>query len=122
MANTAKTKGAELDKSSGKSKFERNLTLSHSEIRGKRAGLITKDAEDAMDELVRETASRLRKIDRSILDLEDLHPDYTTSLKVGKDFDAKDWVNEIQRLKVERVILTRELQIAIDTQSEFFSV
>lgn len=122
MANTAKTKGAELDKSSGKSKFERNLTLSHSEIREKIAGLITKDAEDAMDELVREIASRLRKIDRSLLDLEYIHPDHTTSLKVGRDFDAANWVNTIQELKVRRAILAKELDIAIDTQKEFFSV
>lgn len=124
MAKTAKKTGTESNEllDLGKSKFERNLTLSHSEIRGKRARLITQDAEYAQDELIKKMSAELRKLDRSLLDLEDLHPDHTTSLRVGRDFDAANWVNTIQELKVRRAILAKELEIAIDTQKEFFSV
>lgn len=102
-------------------KFTKNLQASHKDIRGKRAELISSDAEDAQNDLVRELQQKKRDLERKLLNLEDLSPDTELSLKPTKgDFDAKSWVREVHKTKVELVLLEKELEIAEGTQSEYF--
>ena len=103
-------------------KFTINLTLSHKEIKGKRAELLSADALAAQEDLVRNLSSEVRNIERTLISLEDLSPDNTVSLNPTKNnFDAKEWVEQMQKNKVLLAMKKVELDIAKETLTEYFS-
>lgn len=104
-----------------KTKFQRNLESSHKEIRGKRAKFLNEDAEVSMRRLVDKEKDKLRDLQRQEMNLEDMHPDSTTTLKVTKDkFDSVTWARELVEVRVEIKLQKAELQIAEDTYKEYF--
>ena len=83
-------------------KFTKNLSASNKEIKGKRAIMFGEDALAATTALVQREKSAERDISRTIMDLEDLSPNYTTSLNpVKSDFNAKQWVEDLWAAKVK---------------------
>ena len=105
-----------------KNKFTTNLTLSNKEIKGKRADLLSADASDAQQDLVRELSANVRDLERTIMNLEDLSPDSTTSLHPTKgSFDAKKWVEDMQEAKVQLKMSKIELKLAKETLEEYFT-
>lgn len=105
-----------------KNKFTTNLTLSNKGIKEKRASLLGDDAHDAQQDLVRELSSEVRDLERTIMNLEDLSPDSTTSLLPAKGgFDAKKWVVEMQESKVALKMKKVELNVAKATLAEYFT-
>lgn len=102
-------------------KFITTLTASNKSIKEARAKMISEDAVDAQQELVRELKKEKRELERRLMQLSDMSPDSELSLKVVKDtFKATDWVKEIQTIKVELANKTVELQLAEETFSEWF--
>lgn len=102
-------------------KFEKNLTLSHKDIRGKRATAIAEDVKIAQEDIIRELSDSKRALNRKLLDLEDLSPDNELSLHPGrKDFNAKLWAKEVQDTKVALVLTDQKLKIAEETLAEYF--
>ncbi len=102
-------------------KFEKNLTLSHKDIRGKRATAIAEDVKIAQEDIIRELSDNKRALNRKLLDLEDLSPDNELSLHPGrKDFNAKLWAKEVQDTKVALVLTEQKLKIAEETLAEYF--
>jgi hypothetical protein len=94
-----------------KSKFVKNLEATHKEIRGKRASLICEDSKFAFEERLRSSEVQKRKLERTLANLEDFHPDSTTTLKVtSKDFNPDSWVKELCDTKLELALLTQKMK------------
>lgn len=102
-------------------KFTKNLTLSHKDVRGKRATFIAKNAEDAQIDLVRSLEAQSRALESKLLNLEDLQPDSSVSLRAtGSDFDAATWVAEMQSTKMALALKNVEVDLAKGTLTEYF--
>lgn len=102
-------------------KFITNLKRSNKQIKDARAKIIAEDALDAQTQLLDSIKREKRELDRKLLELTDLHPDSELSLRVvRKDFNAKELFKEIQSTKVELANKTVELQIAMETYTEWF--
>lgn len=103
------------------SKFEKNLTLSHKEIRGKRAELITEDVRLAQEDYLRDLTDKKRELARKLMNLEDLSPDNELSLHPGKaDFDAKKWIKEVNDTELALVIIEQKIEVSKRVQDKFF--
>lgn len=110
------------EKTTSKGKFEELLNANSKTIKANRAKLIAEDAQIAQADIVREIQDRKRSLQRELLDLTDLHPDSELSLTViKKDADIKSVFKKIQSLKVQLIMIERELQIAEETQKEWFN-
>lgn len=106
---------------SKKSPFQSMLEKSHKEIRGQRASLLSKDAERKMRKVVEAKEEQVEDLEMKVLNLSDLGPDSTTTLKVTKSgFDAKSWAEQLIETKTQLQIATQELKIAEETYNEFF--
>jgi hypothetical protein len=102
-------------------KFQKNLKMSHSDIRGRKADFIFEDAKAESISYIQEIESRLRNTNRSIASLEDLSPDSTTSLKVTPDgFNSKQWITELNNHRMNREIIQDELNVAKEIHTEYF--
>ena len=102
-------------------KFVSNLKTAHKDIRAKKAELIAEDAEAASNKFVSDLKEKQRTIKRSLMDLEDLSPDSTLSLRVTKDnFNATDWIKAIHEKKMELALITEEVTRAEETHAEYF--
>jgi L-lactate utilization protein LutB len=104
-----------------KSTFQSMLEKSHKEIRGQRALLLSKDAERKMRKVVEVKEEIVEDLEMKILNLSDLSPDSTTTLKVTKSgFNAKSWAEQLIDTKTELKLAKQELLIAEETYNEFF--
>jgi hypothetical protein len=107
----------------GTNKFTRNLQLSNKEIKDKRAAMIGEDASIAQTEIIQEIVARKRKLDRRLLNLEDMSPESTMSLNPGRaDFIAANWAKEVQFTKCELKMVNIELEVALETNDEYFAI
>lgn len=105
-----------------KSQFQSMLEKSHKEIRGQRASLLSKDAERKMRKQVESKEEKVEDLEMKVLNLSDLSPDSTTTLKVTKSgFDAKSWAEQLIETKVELHLAKKELEIAQETYDSFFN-
>lgn len=115
MATTKKTTTMK------KSTFQSMLEKSHKEIRGQRASLLSKDAERKMRKVMESKEEKVEDLEMKVLNLSDLSPDSTTTLKVTKSgFDAKSWAEQLIETKTELRLAQEELKIAQETYNEFF--
>ena len=104
-------------------KFTRNLQLSNQEIKDKRAIMIAEDAQIAQTQLIQEISARKRKLDRKLLELEDVSPASTTSLNPSRtDFSPLAWTTAIQFTKCELRMVNVELEVALETNEEYFAI
>jgi hypothetical protein len=102
-------------------KFISTLTASNKSIKDARAKMVSEDATDAQQELVRDLKKEKRELERRLMQLSDMGSDSALSLQVVKDtFKASDWAKEIQSIKVELANKTVELQLAEETFNEWF--
>lgn len=102
-------------------KFTKNLSQSRKDIRGKRASLIADDAKDAQEQLVRELKQEYRELERKLVNLDDIYPDDATSMNaVKRDFDAVDWVKQMQETKIALAMKKIEVETAELTAKEYF--
>lgn len=104
------------------SKFVTNLVKDAKGIKQQRAEILAEETKNEQDDLVREITKRKRELEIKMLNLVDLSPDNSYSLKPGgNDYNAKSWVKEMQNTKVELLNVTVELQAAQETSKEWFS-
>lgn len=104
-----------------KSPFQSMLEKSHKEIRGQRASLLSKDAERKMRKVMEAKEEIVEDLEMKVLNLSDLSPDSTTTLKVTKNgFDAKSWAEQLIDTKTQLRVAQEELKIALQTYNEFF--
>jgi len=102
-------------------KFQKNLTASNSEIKAARAKAIAESAAAEQRSIILELEGELRKLNNQKMDLEDLSPDSELSLRPARgDFDAVTWVRKMQNIKVAILNKEIELQVATETENEYF--
>lgn len=112
MANTAVKK---------ENKFITALTQSNKEIKAARAKILFEDVADAMNNQLLELKRQKRELERTLMNLSDLSRDSELSLKVVKDnFNAKEWLDQIQATKVALTMKEVELKLAEETNKEWF--
>ena len=103
------------------SKFVSNLVKDAKGIKEQRAKILAEDTKNEQEDLVRRLTREKRDLEVKLLNLTDLSPDNTYSLKPGGDkFDAKSWVKEMQSTKIDILNKTIELQTAEETLKEWF--
>lgn len=103
-------------------KFEKMLSGSSNEIISRRAKNVVTDLIFEQDAIINDKERDMRELDRAIDSLIDIYPDSTFSTMVVKnDFNAKNWVTQMQELKVKKVILQVELDVAKETKSEWLT-
>lgn len=101
--------------------FIKSLTASNSSIKASRAKMVSEDALDASEELIRNLKQEKRELERRLMSLSDMNRDSEFSLKVVKDdFNAKEWIKEIQEIKVQLANKEVELQLASETHNDWF--
>lgn len=103
-------------------KFQSNLTKDVSGIKKQRAEIISAAVESEHEEILRELYNKKRQIITELLNLEDLSPENTFSLKPGgENFDAKIWVRKNHQLNLELLEVEVEIKIAEDTKKKWFT-
>jgi len=103
-------------------KFQKNLGLDASEIRAQRGKITAEETAMFQEELVKKYQAEKRKLDLQMLNLCDVSPDNTYSLRpAGPDYKPEKWVLEMQSVKV--ALLNNEIQLstALATQKEWFT-
>jgi hypothetical protein len=102
-------------------KFASAIVASDKNIKDARAAIIEKGAKRAAENLVRSLEDEVDELEVSILNLTDLAPDTTYSLRPGgKDFDAEGWVSKLHEAKLEIALKKIELGQAEDILKEWF--
>lgn len=103
-------------------KFITGLVQDTSGIKKQKAIAVGKETADAQIDLIRLLEKRKREIENKLLDLTDLSPENTFDLRpTKKDFNATAWVQNLQELKLQLLEVEIELQVAEETQSEWFA-
>ena len=88
----------------------------------RRATTIATSAQIEQENLINTLKAKKVELDLKVATLTDLAPESTDSLRPGgKDWDAKEWVKELQAAKQEQYFLDIQLQIAESTHKEFFT-
>ncbi len=88
-------------------------------IRLRRAQALIRASELEQNALINDLERQKSSLEQKLEDLSDLSPDDTTSLKFGKDFDAKKWVADVQDTKEQIEEVKFKLDIAKTTLKEF---
>lgn len=104
-------------------KFESLIGTNGNEVLKRRATNIAINAEIAQQTIVNTLKQRKSELEMKIMNLTDLAPEDTTSLRPGsKDWDAAKWALDLQNAKVALYTTSIELKIAEDTYEEYFKV
>ena len=102
-------------------KFEKQLALSNKDIIAKRSAMYAASARIASEENLRHFANLNQSIDFKIAELEDLNITNNQSLKVLQDgFNAKDWIDQLHALRLQKMAIEDNLNIALDIHAEYF--
>lgn len=95
---------------------------SSSEILKKRATMVATNLEIEQTNWVNNLKQEKMKLEMKIQDLTDFAPDSTDSLRpASKNFDAKQWVKELNEAKIELYELNIALEIAEEVTKEYFT-
>ena len=100
-------------------KFVDQLTQSNENIRAERAQNAGQRTKIEQEALVRDLEKERLEIKSKIDDLGDLAPKSSTSLTI-QDHDPKQWVKEMQELKVQLLNNKVALEAARETMTEWF--
>jgi len=104
-----------------KGKFAAQIAASTEEIKGARAEKLAKSVKRAAEDLERKLDGEVDELESKILDLSDLAPDTSYSLRPGGgDFNAKGWVNDMHEATLELELKKIELKVAQDILKEWF--
>lgn len=104
------------------SKFVKNLVQDAKGIKEQRAKILAEDTKIELETLINQLRKDKRELDVKILNLTDLSPDNTYSLKPGGDnFNAAKWVDEMQDAKIALLNKQVELYTAEETYNEWFT-
>lgn len=91
-------------------------------IKLKRAQNTATSAKLAQEALINDKRQFVQGIEARLTSLLDIGPDSADSLRpVARDFNAQDWVNSVQEIKVSLKKANESLSIAEATYAEWFS-
>jgi hypothetical protein len=103
-------------------KFQELISDNTSASLKRRAAQISTSAEIAQQNLVNALKQEKTNIELRIAALTDLAPDSTESLRPGsKDWDAIEWVKNLQNAKQDLYQIDLQLKLAQETFDEYFS-
>lgn len=102
-------------------KFATTIASSDKTIKEARAAIIAKTGKRAAENKVRSIEDEVDTLETTILNLTDLAPDTTFSLRPGgKDFDAEGWVNKLHDATLDLELKKIELKVAEEILNEWF--
>jgi hypothetical protein len=104
-----------------KSKFETLISRNGDAIIDSRGARIVISAKNAQEGLVRDLIDDINKLEDKREVMLDQSPDNRYSLKVGENFDAKQWTKDYQSLSVQLANKRIELKIAEENLTDLFS-
>lgn len=112
------TKKTESDKIG---KFESMITASDKTIKDARGRIIANSARRAAEDLVRRLEGEIDTLQTEILNLTDIGPENTMSLRpTSKDFNAEKWVERLHQSKLDMALKNIELAEAKEILNEWF--
>lgn len=102
-------------------KFEAKISASDKSIKGERAKVLARKVRRSAEDKVRALDTEIENLETLILDLTDLAPDTTYSLRpTGKDFDADGWVDKLYTANLDLKLKKIELEVAKGILTEWF--
>lgn len=102
-------------------KFESIVGNNSNAVLARRAGNLAKTARLSQQSLVNTLEAKKADIEGKIINLTDLAPTSKDSLAPGvTDFNAKEWVEKLQSLKLEIYDLDISIKMAKETFAEYF--
>lgn len=102
-------------------KFVTGLVQDASGIKKQRATALGKETADAQIDLIRVLEKEKRELDNELMNLTDLSPENEFDLRpTSKNFNATTWVKKLQEIKVELLNVGVQLEVALETQKEWF--
>lgn len=107
-----------------KTPLMKELIGSNESIKAKRGNLVGSQIERAQKGLIDTYEEEILKCEEKIEALKDLSPTSTTSLRIGKgeDFDAQEYVKQIERLSLQIIELNVKKQSAQKTYDAWFTI
>jgi hypothetical protein len=88
----------------------------------RRANALSTTAMVEQQSLVGSLKAEKANLEVQLMNLTDLAPESTVSLRPGsKDWDAKKWVSDVQRVKEDLYIISNRLRLAEETFNEYFT-
>jgi hypothetical protein len=94
-------------------KFATGIVQDASSIKKQRATALGKETADAQIDLIRALEKEKRELDNELMNLTDLR-------SASKNFNATTWVKKLQEIKVELLNVEVQLEVAFETQKEWF--
>lgn len=102
-------------------KFEKLICNNSNAVLARRAANITTNAKIAQQTIINDLTQKLMNVELRIADATDFAPESTVSLTPGsKNWDAKIWAQNLQKLKMEKYNIEINLKLAQETYNEFF--
>ena len=103
------------------SKFAKTLSASDSSIKAARAQMLADTTVLEVDSLISNLKREVNQLKNKIVQLTDLAPDNTYSLRPGgKDYDPVKWVSQLHQCKLDLKLKEIELTEAEAIKSEWF--
>jgi hypothetical protein len=103
-------------------KFQKLISDNSNEVLKRRAGNIATTAQIAQQSLVNDLKVKIAKLENDLMNLTDLSPQTTDSLKPGTDnWDPQQWSKSLQTVKEQLYNNRIKLQLAEETYNEFFT-
>lgn len=104
-------------------KFVEMISANGGDVLKRRAVAIGTSAQIAQETIVNDLKNRISNLELKLIDLTDLAPETTDSLRPGsKTFDPNRWVTEVQNTKQDLYQLKIQLKLAEETFNEYFVV
>lgn len=102
--------------------FSKILTATGQGVIDKRAALIVKQTETAMNDHLQELQRQDAELEFQELNLTDLSVETNDSLRPGANgYNAKKWVAELTDIRYQRAILADKIAIAEELKEDFFT-
>jgi hypothetical protein len=102
-------------------KFEKLLSKG-GDVYARRVEALSTQAEVAQQSIVNKLKQEKTKLELEIINLTDLSPESTDSLRPGtKNWDATAWAKNLQRAKQDLHTVNIQLEIAENTYKEYFT-
>ena len=103
-------------------KFEEIVGNNSNAVLARRATHLADTAKLSQESLMNTLKTKKAELEGKIIDLTDLAPTSKDSLAPGVEgFNAKNWVEELQNLKLELYDLEVSIKLANETYNEYFS-
>ncbi len=102
-------------------KFIRTIVGTADGIKGQRATVLATQAKQAHEAIIADLKRKLSGLDLQLIQITDLAPDTTDSLRPGNGFNPSQWAKAVQALKVEIHQVKIELGIAEETYADWFA-